>query len=667
MTMPIVPRDLPTSVRLHLVPELPDQLEELELSESAEWGVSKCVGKSEILFLYQGSRFEFEVQGEKRTLTWHGSRVSATFTFMPDSEPQVAGKSYNEEVGVTVVEGEGRRGGRVAAVAKRAGIPVSGYKLPFAVTTSSTTPPAPPRDVTFYERTQWDFTITWRPPLPSPGNDRPVIKYALELSACQQSGTYGPFEEIWQGMPHTHLVFDDQGELVPQEGEDQPFGYFLNADPALLGRLRLRCWNDQEPRPSAYSEEVKLVRFQGKLLDSKPLVRLTIEETRAEMLGKKGGGCSKNKEKSNSASTGKLKKATMSTATEKLKKDKSVPKVPVATKSGSQESSSSQGKGQIPTPYDVPDPPPCTGLKEGRKALRAFFEEVGVEDGGDGIFMGFRVDHVLHAVASGHTTSTLREPLVVLAEVLYSDILLPMLDTVACLRHEWAFMLEKINGQVQQLCTLKGYSKCVDQLKDILGILFEVRETMRHCDPEGAIMLHLNEKEYTKDLRVVLRKEVLDRMVDILWRLSTQVLRLQAIASPIPNLFTSSAAVARSGSRLLSSAASLPVKSNASLISLASNPQLLKFEDDIPPPEVEEEDTFEASAQNAMKLQLVDAFRASRKKPSGFMTSWRDKVAGSTTKAAQPKVGASRGPSLSKMVGLVSITRFNFGGTKAAS
>lgn len=59
-----------------------------------------------------------------------------------------------------------------------------------------------------------------------------------------------------------------------------------------------------------------------------------------------------------------------------------------------------------------------------------------------------------------------------------------MLDTVACLRHEWAFMLEKINGQVQQLCTLKGYSKCVDQLKDILGILFEVRETMRHCDPE---------------------------------------------------------------------------------------------------------------------------------------------------------------------------------------
>ncbi|KAL3904914.1 MAG: hypothetical protein SGPRY_011107, partial [Prymnesium sp.] len=188
MSLPIVPRDLPTSIRLHMMPDLPDQMEELEISDNAEWGLSKLAGKSDVLLLYQGARFEFTLQGETRSLTWRGTRISTTFTYTP-SHDLPAGEPSTEKIWLSVCEGEGRRAARAGAVAKRAGISATGYSVSFSVTPCATVPPAPPRDVQFYERTQWDFTITWRPPDISPGNDRPITKYALELSVFGASGT----------------------------------------------------------------------------------------------------------------------------------------------------------------------------------------------------------------------------------------------------------------------------------------------------------------------------------------------------------------------------------------------------------------------------------------------------------------------------------------------
>lgn len=141
-----------------------------------------------MLLLYQGARFEFTLQGETRSLTWRGTRISTTFTYMP-SHDLPAGEPYTEKIWLSVCEGEGRRAARAGAVAKRAGISATGYSVSFSVTPCATMPPAPPRDVQFYERTQWDFTITWRPPDISPGNDRPITKYALELSVFGASGT----------------------------------------------------------------------------------------------------------------------------------------------------------------------------------------------------------------------------------------------------------------------------------------------------------------------------------------------------------------------------------------------------------------------------------------------------------------------------------------------
>ena len=120
---------------------------------------------------------------------WHGSRVNTTFTLLPREQPPLPGQVYREELAVSIIEGEGRRGSRIAAVAKRAGIPSSGYVVPFSVMPSSTMPPPPPRNVTFHERSQYDFTVTWRAPELTPINSEPVVKYALELSVCGASGT----------------------------------------------------------------------------------------------------------------------------------------------------------------------------------------------------------------------------------------------------------------------------------------------------------------------------------------------------------------------------------------------------------------------------------------------------------------------------------------------
>ena len=55
-SLPTVPADRPTTIRVHLCPELPDQIEEMLLSEESEWGASVTAGTSELIELYQGER-----------------------------------------------------------------------------------------------------------------------------------------------------------------------------------------------------------------------------------------------------------------------------------------------------------------------------------------------------------------------------------------------------------------------------------------------------------------------------------------------------------------------------------------------------------------------------------------------------------------------------------
>ena len=50
---PELPRDEPSSLRVHLCPELPDQAQEMEFEECSNWGRSECVGASQLLHLYQ--------------------------------------------------------------------------------------------------------------------------------------------------------------------------------------------------------------------------------------------------------------------------------------------------------------------------------------------------------------------------------------------------------------------------------------------------------------------------------------------------------------------------------------------------------------------------------------------------------------------------------------
>ena len=198
----------------------------LPLQES-EWGACVEAGSSEVLELYQGAKLELSVQvltplplpsgafapsrwvltpplpllslmqGHAKTLTWHGARVHTAFTYVPPPGRQGSGR-LGDAVSISVLEGEGRRASRVAAVAKRAGIASVGHQVPFFVTPSAAIAPPPPLDVTLHERTQWDAVVTWRPPKLTGANDSKVTCYALEVSTTGASGTYRAFEEIWQ-------------------------------------------------------------------------------------------------------------------------------------------------------------------------------------------------------------------------------------------------------------------------------------------------------------------------------------------------------------------------------------------------------------------------------------------------------------------------------------
>mmetsp|Transcript_10158 Transcript_10158/g.30099 ORF Transcript_10158/g.30099 Transcript_10158/m.30099 type:complete len:368 (+) Transcript_10158:211-1314(+) len=318
------------------------------------------------------------------------------------------------------------------------------------------------------------------------------------------------FQEIWQGMPKQLFRRDDEGEVLQPEPET-PLHYTLIVDPGLFGRLRLRCWNDGERRPSVYSEEIKLERFQGKFEDQKDLARTTLEAQRAEYLG-----------------------AVADVSPNAWSSDTSID--PTAAREPA-DADAKGGKGKekgsvklAPVPYDMPLPDGAKGaaVQECGRALAALYEEVGVDGGGSGALFGLRIDHVLHAIVSGSTVCTLAQPLMAMIEVMHYDVLAPTLETVVVLKDEWTFMLERVWGQVQMIASLRGsYAMAVEPLRAIMLVMIDLRDTMRQCETDLMLHLHLTDKEYPKSVRRELKQDVLDRMVDVIWRLSTELLKMQ--------------------------------------------------------------------------------------------------------------------------------------------
>ena len=437
---------------------------------------------------------------------------------------------------VTVLEGEGRRASMVKAVTKRAGF-ASAEENPvaFTVRLSETSPPPPPLRLEVAERTQWDAVVTWYPPALE-NSDPAVTCYSIELSTAGSSGTYRQFEEIWQGMAKELMVEepcygqqqegdndksarwpssagggDDDDDDAPPKGP--PLSYVLNCHKDLIGRLRIRCWNAAEARPSAFSEEAKLPRFppSSHIDYFKPQDRIDLERARLEHYGPRP-----------------TRPAVPWSCAGAADDERGGKKTGFGSMTGGKKGGGKKGAFVAPIPYDVPAPPDVEGLDAAVAELVAFYEEAGAVGGGRGALLGVHIDHVLLAVAAGRTTVPLTAPLMVLGEVVYADVLLPMLDTVVVCQVECSFALEKVVGIVAQVGSMAAeYAKCVAHVRRVVLLLLELGETMRQCEDDMLLALHLQDADYSKALRRELKNEVVDAVIGVLWRLSTELLKMQ--------------------------------------------------------------------------------------------------------------------------------------------
>ena len=278
----------PTSLRVHLCPHLPDRMQEVEFHESSEWGLSECLGGSPLLHIYQGARFQLSFLGQLAEFTFMGVRESAEFTIPPtgaDGELALDGDEDQREiycgaVGVEVLQGTGRRAANIKAVAKQAGIPPSGYTVPFATRLRAEVRPNRPA-LKLRDRTPYDFTVTWQAPIELDGDGdgdfAHITHYSIELATSAPSGAYYPWKELWCGAGHATPDFKalhrkgGGGNAAsrnlaadPEAAHSEVFSYTLEVDPALFGKLRMRCWAEGENRPSLYSEDLVLPRWKGK-------------------------------------------------------------------------------------------------------------------------------------------------------------------------------------------------------------------------------------------------------------------------------------------------------------------------------------------------------------------------------------------------------------------
>ena len=130
------------------------------------------------------------------------------------------------------------------------------------------------------------------------------------------------------------------------------------------------------------------------------------------------------------------------------------------------------------------------------------------------------------------TQATLAHPLVAMLEVVYADVLLPMLDTVVALRYQCGFMLEKVGGIVKQAGVQTrlregAYEACESHLEALVEVVHEIYQTVRQLEFEMLLANQISDVEYAFSLRKTLKSELIDQMCDMIWRLSTELLKLQ--------------------------------------------------------------------------------------------------------------------------------------------
>ena len=279
---PSLARDEPSTFRVHLAPNLPDHIRQMQLQEEAEWGRSKCVGTSCILYLWHGVRFALRYLDQHGEVTWLGVRCRAEFT-IPASRTASSGacgdtRTHNvlkHTLSVGLVAGEGVHGSSIIIAAKRAGIPQHGYRIAFTTLLDADTTRPPKPVFALAERTVFHFSISWAAPKSASASKVDITHYSVELATPNPNGTYKDYSELWCGAGHMHPDFtarlgrrnsqatakggdapssrDDDGAsgrhaaLAKAEHPQERFTYLLEVDPSVTGKLRMRCWARGEP------------------------------------------------------------------------------------------------------------------------------------------------------------------------------------------------------------------------------------------------------------------------------------------------------------------------------------------------------------------------------------------------------------------------------------
>ena len=660
---PEVRRDSPFSLRVYLCPELPTELEALALVEASQWGNSVRVGSSKLLFLCLGAKLRMSYSAtlpvdrtEERhhgELVWQGRRTLLELTLLmagdKGAEPAQGAMDRRDrlrgQLAVDVVAGVGKRASRTQAVARKAGIPETGYTVEFETRLQPEMRPDAPV-LALLERTPHEFTVVW-PKVQSrehaAENAAEITHYALELQMSAPSGSPYEWKELWCGAGHelvdfralvneemartrgderalrdaqqrtkarrlnlTEALAKAKAEAVAKalaagetsqgaspspyrwrkrhqdsnaasamgaagaaEGgsesassapfaETAPFadtaphadtapaaevlyGYSLSVDPSLFGRLRMRCWNNAEVRPSSYSNAVRLPQGVpgaggGEPPPPKDVEQQLVEKARETYFGKQpqhvtdGGWPVANRIGNAPSRQGWGGDALLLSA----------PSSEQYAQYGARPPAVAMAPVPVPVPYDVPRLPvrDTVGLAKAGAALAAQYRSMGAEGGGGGLVFGLRIDHVLQAIlgtptANGQysprrTLSTLQQPLMAMCEVVYHDVLLPLLDSTRVLRSEWQLVGEKMAGVIPQIVSHACYYTLVKpHVAELLEILMSFYEMLRQCQHEQCLTFHLGHPEYSGPFKRQLRAEATVEVCALLWKLSTRMLEMQ--------------------------------------------------------------------------------------------------------------------------------------------
>ena len=227
-TMDELPSTKPSTLRVHLCPELPNQIEEMQIAESSNWGLSTCVGASKVVYLTKGVRFCLSYLENEEEMTWVGLRGQVSFV-LPASG--AGGRAASPEdtdrrrvldgsISIEMLEGIGPIASRVRLCARRAGIPAGSMQMHFSTRIRSQGAPQAPV-LRLRERTPHDFTVTWRKPLGVDEYGREadvdITHYQLEIATTSPSGTYYPWQALWCGPG---VESPDPRLLVAQKLED---------------------------------------------------------------------------------------------------------------------------------------------------------------------------------------------------------------------------------------------------------------------------------------------------------------------------------------------------------------------------------------------------------------------------------------------------------------